>query len=61
MLLQVAPDRCVGDTYTPEAMHSSSRSMPRSTIWLLEVPCGYMKLGVLSATPRAATGHSKCV
>lgn len=46
-------------TYTPEAMQSSTRSMPRSTILLLEVPCGYMKLGVLSATPRAETGQNK--
>lgn len=34
-------------------MHSSSRSTPLSTIWLLEVPYGYMKLGVVSVTPRA--------
>jgi len=40
-------------TYTPDAMHSSKRSTPRSTIWLLEVPYGYMKLGVVSVTPRA--------
>lgn len=40
-------------TYTPDAMHSSNRSTPRSTIWLLEVPYGYMKLGVVSVTPRA--------
>lgn len=47
------PPAPVPGTYTPEAMHSSSRSTPLSTIWLLEVPYGYMKLGVVSVTPRA--------